>query len=41
MQIPTGFPNFLIGLVESLRRKLHDPVFLARHRVRPEEFTRE
>jgi len=42
MQTPiTSFPNFLIALVESLRRQLHDPVFLARHRVRPEDFTRQ
>ena len=42
MQTPiTNFPNFLIILVENLRRRLHDPVFLARHRVRPEDFTRQ
>jgi Transposase DDE domain len=33
-------PSYLITLVEALRAKLHDPVFLARHRVRPEDFTR-
>jgi Transposase DDE domain len=37
----TIFPNFLIALIENLRRKLLDPVFLARHRVRPEDFTRQ
>jgi len=42
MQAPnTSFPNFLIALVESLRRKLLDPVFLDRHRVDPKDFTRE
>lgn len=42
MQILTpSFPQFLVALVESLRRKLHDPIFLARHRVRPEDFTRQ
>lgn len=33
-------PDFLITLVEALRAKLRDPNFLARHRVRPEDFTR-
>jgi hypothetical protein len=33
-------PNYLITLVEALRAKLRDPKFLARHRVRPEDFTR-
>ncbi len=33
-------PDHLITLVEALRAKLHDPNFLARHRVRPEDFTR-
>jgi hypothetical protein len=42
MQTPiSSFPKFLITLVENLRRRLHDPVFLARHRVRPEDFTRQ
>jgi hypothetical protein len=42
MQIPLpSFPNYLIALIENLRRKLLDPVFLARHRVRPQDFTRE
>lgn len=42
MQTPIiRFPSFLIILVENLRRRLHDPVFLARHRVRPEDFTRQ
>ena len=39
--ILTDFPNYLLALVESLRNKLRDPQFLARHRVRPEDFTRE
>ena len=33
-------PQYLLSLVEALRPKLHDPSFLARHRVRPEDFTR-
>lgn len=37
----TRFPIFLISLIESLRRKLLDPVFLDRHRVHPEDFTRQ
>jgi hypothetical protein len=34
-------PEHLITLVEALRIKLHDAAFLARHRVRPQDFTRE
>jgi Transposase DDE domain len=34
-------PAYLITLVEALRAKLRDPNFLARHRVRPEDFTRD
>jgi hypothetical protein len=33
-------PASLVGLVETLRAKLYDKQFLARHRVRPEDFTR-
>lgn len=33
-------PNYLVGLVESLRSLLHDEAFLDRHRVRPQDFTR-
>lgn len=33
-------PTYLLTLIEALRAKLHDPNFLARHRVRPEDFTR-
>ena len=33
-------PAHLISLLEALRAKLRDPKFLARHRVRPEDFTR-
>jgi hypothetical protein len=39
--IITDFPACLIKLVEALRLKLRDPLFLARHRVRPQDFTRE
>lgn len=33
-------PEHLIILVQALRARLRDPNFLARHRVRPEDFTR-
>jgi hypothetical protein len=34
-------PVYLMELVETLRARLGDPSFIARHRVRPEDFTRE
>ncbi len=34
-------PNYLITLIEALRGKLRDEDFLARHRVRSQDFTRE
>jgi hypothetical protein len=34
-------PHYLITLVEALRAKLRDPDFLSRHRVRPQDFTRQ
>jgi len=34
-------PTYLITLVETLRRRLCDGDFIARHRVRPEDFTRQ
>ena len=34
-------PTALITLVETLRRRLCDGDFIARHRVRPEDFTRQ
>lgn len=34
-------PYYLITLIEALRTKLRDENFLARHRVRPQDFTRE
>src|SRR2546425_3210930 len=34
-------PKHLITLIEKLRAKLCDPDFLARHRIRPEDFTRQ
>lgn len=40
LSILHDIPDHLITLVEALRAKLHDPNFLARHRVRPEDFTR-
>jgi hypothetical protein len=35
------FPQYLITLINRLRAVLRDPDFLARHRVRPQDFTRE
>ncbi len=34
-------PNYLLTLIEVLRAKLRDENFLARHRVRPQDFTRQ
>ena len=34
-------PAYLVSLVEKLRARLRDPQFWARHRVRPEDFTRQ
>jgi hypothetical protein len=34
-------PQYLITLIEALRTRLRDEDFLARHRVRPQDFTRE
>jgi len=34
-------PSYLVILIEDLRAKLHDANFLARHRARPQDFTRE
>jgi hypothetical protein len=34
-------PLYLLTLIEHLRAKLQDPNFLARHRVRPQDFTRQ
>src|SRR5258708_20995082 len=35
-----SIPAYLTTLVELLRNRLHDAQFIARHRVRPEDFTR-
>ncbi len=34
-------PSYLTTLVETLRHKLQDEQFITRHRVRPEDFTRQ
>ena len=34
-------PTHLLTLVEVLRARLRDPLFLVRHRVRPQDFTRD
>jgi hypothetical protein len=39
--ITHAVPQYLIGLIEALRRRLVDPRFQARHRVRPQDFTRQ
>jgi hypothetical protein len=36
----TAVPSALVSLILALRLRLGDPSFLARHRVRPEDFTR-
>jgi len=36
-----SIPAYLTTLVELLRTRLHDAQFIDRHRVRPEDFTRE
>ena len=42
MQTNIGdIPNYLTTLIEALRAKLRDQNFLARHRVRPQDFTRQ
>src|SRR5208283_2700768 len=42
MQTKTySIPAPILNLVETLRRLLGDPGFLGRHRVRPEDFTRQ
>jgi hypothetical protein len=42
MQITVhDIPQYLVTLVEALRAKLRDPDFLARHRMRPQDFTRQ
>src|SRR5437667_4539765 len=38
--IVRDIPKYLITLIESLRAKLHDQTFWSRHRVRPQDFTR-
>jgi hypothetical protein len=39
--IPDYIPSYLTTLIEALRAKLRDQNFLARHRVRPQDFTRQ
>jgi Transposase DDE domain len=36
-----SIPDYLTRFVQSLRDLLQDPQFIARHRVRPEDFTRQ
>jgi hypothetical protein len=36
-----NIPQYLTNLIEELRRRLHDPNLLARHRVRAQDFTRK
>ena len=38
MTAPIG--QHLVNLIETLRQHLHDPAFRARHRIRPQDFTR-
>src|SRR6266496_1837250 len=39
--IVRDIPKHLTTLIESLRAKLHDETFWSRHRVRPQDFTRQ
>src|SRR5512140_175793 len=39
--ILTSIPDYLTQLVQNLRALLRDPEFMARHRVRPEDFMRQ
>jgi hypothetical protein len=39
--ITCDIPRHLLTLIDSLRARLRDAGFLARHRVRPEDFTRQ
>jgi len=39
--IVRDIPKYLTILIESLRAKLHDETFWSRHRMRPEDFTRQ
>jgi len=34
-------PQSLLKVIEALRAKLCDPIFIQRHRIRPEDFTRQ
>ena len=36
-----SIPVFLVALIENLRSKLQDPGFIARHRVRSQDFSRQ
>src|SRR5438132_10163962 len=36
-----SIPAHVIGFIEKLRAKLYDEQFIARHRVRPKDFTRQ
>src|SRR5665647_1551601 len=36
-----SLPGYILKLIESLRRRLCDAEFCARHRVRPKDFTRQ
>lgn len=36
-----SIPAYIINLIQALRRQVCDQEFLARHRVRPEDFTRQ
>ena len=38
---PPDLPEHLLTLIAGLRTRLRDPNFLARHRVRPQDFTRQ
>src|ERR1043166_505244 len=39
--ITVSVPGYILGLIEALRRILCDAEFCGRHRVRPEDFSRQ
>ena len=40
-KITAPIGQHLVNLIEALRQHLHDPAFRARHRIRPQDFTRK
>src|SRR5215510_11235939 len=36
-----SIPGYVVELIETMRRQFNDGQFIGRHRVRPEDFTRQ